>query len=119
MLDGHVRGLPGGVDEYMSLAAQLREKNDDDVAAVPDSAPKTKDAAKERVARKDMARIERKMEKIRQQIERIGLKQADVAASGDFEALADLGKEAAAAQDELDSLEDEWMVAAEEAERWG
>lgn len=119
VLDGHVRGLPGGVDEYMSLAAQLREKNDDDVAAVPDSAPKTKDAAKERVARKDMARIERKMEKIRQQIERIGLKQADVAASGDFEALADLGKEAAAAQDELDSLEEEWMVAAEEAERWG
>ncbi|WP_216379569.1 ABC-F family ATP-binding cassette domain-containing protein [Arcanobacterium phocae] len=118
VLDGHVRDLPGGVDEYVQLAAQLRKERSDDGDAGPHvAAPtKTKDAAKERLVRKNMARIERKMDKIRQQIDQIGLKQADAAASGDFAVLIDLGKEAAAAQGELDSLEDEWIVAAEEVE---
>ncbi|WP_216402647.1 ABC-F family ATP-binding cassette domain-containing protein [Arcanobacterium phocae] len=118
VLDGHVRDLPGGVDEYVQLAAQLRKERSDDGDAGPHvAAPTTtKDAAKERLLRKNMARLERKMDKVRQQIDQIGLKQADAAASGDFEALIDLGKEAAEAQDELDALEEEWMAVAEEVE---
>ncbi|WP_216389154.1 ABC-F family ATP-binding cassette domain-containing protein [Arcanobacterium phocae] len=118
VLDGHVRDLPGGVDEYVQLAAQLRKERSDDGDAGPHvAAPtKTKDAAKERLVHKNMARLERKMDKVRQQLEKIGLKQADAAASGDFEALIDLGKEAAEAQDELDALEEEWMAVAEEVE---
>ncbi|QRV01975.1 ABC-F family ATP-binding cassette domain-containing protein [Arcanobacterium phocisimile] len=118
VLDGHVRDLPGGVDEYLRLAAELRVQHDKGGDAGSQAAQpiKTKDAAKERLARKNMARIERKMDKVSQLIERIGLQQADAAASGDFEALVDLGKEAALAQEELDLLEEEWMVAAEEVE---
>ncbi|WP_216387149.1 ABC-F family ATP-binding cassette domain-containing protein [Arcanobacterium phocae] len=118
VLDGRVRDLPGGVDEYVQLAAQFRKDRPDDGDAGPQvvAPTRTKDAAKERLLRKNMARLERKMDKVRQQLEKIGLKQADAAASGDFEALVDLGKQAAAAQDELDALEEEWMVAAEEVE---
>ncbi|WP_216448739.1 ABC-F family ATP-binding cassette domain-containing protein [Arcanobacterium phocae] len=118
VLDGRVRDLPGGVDEYVQLAAQFRKDRSDDGDAGPQvvAPTRTKDAAKERLLRKNMARLERKMDKVRQQLEKIGLKQADVAASGDFEALIDLGKEAAEAQDELDALEEEWMAVAEEVE---
>ncbi|USR79216.1 ABC-F family ATP-binding cassette domain-containing protein [Arcanobacterium pinnipediorum] len=112
VLDGRVRDLPGGVDEYMQLVAQARQETSVESDAVQPI--KVKDGAKERLARKNMARLERKMDKVRQQIDQIGLKQADAAASGDFEALIDLGKEAAMVQDELDALEEEWMVAAEE-----
>ncbi|WP_216381817.1 ABC-F family ATP-binding cassette domain-containing protein [Arcanobacterium phocae] len=118
VLDGRVRDLPGGVDEYVQLAAQFRKDRSDDGDAGPQvvAPTRTKDAAKERLLRKNMARLERKMDKVRQQLEKIGLKQADAAASGDFEALIDLGKEAAEAQDELDALEEEWMAVAEEVE---
>ncbi|WP_216395655.1 ABC-F family ATP-binding cassette domain-containing protein [Arcanobacterium phocae] len=118
VLDGRVRDLPGGVDEYVQLAAQFRKDRSDDGDAGPQvvAPTRTKDAAKERLVHKNMARLERKMDKVRQQLEKIGLKQADAAASGDFEALIDLGKEAAEAQDELDALEEEWMAVAEEVE---
>lgn len=139
VLDGKVRGLPGGVDQYLELSSASRSAKGGDAGGSADagtvSSPmstdgetatngsaepvKTRDAAKERQARKDMERAERKMNRLREQLEKNGLKQGELAEKGDFEKLADLGREASDLQSQIDDLEEEWMIAAEDAERWG
>ena len=82
-----------------------------------------KNAAKERQARKDMERAERKMGRVRERIEKLGVKQGEVAASvsqtGDYEGLAAIGREIAELKDELEALELEWLEAGERAEYYG
>lgn len=120
VLDGKVRGLPGGVDQYLELAAH--SKATDTSATVEQTSVgvvKERDAAKERQARKDMDRAERKMNRLREQLEANGVRQGELVTAGDFDKLADLGREAADIQSQIDELEEEWMAAAEEAERWG
>lgn len=127
VLDHKTRGLPGGVDQYLDLARTTSPQTGTTSAhsgsvlsgSEDEPAPKQRDAAKERQARKNMERIERKMGKLQTQLEKLGLEQAELASSGDYEKLATLGKQAAEIQDEIDQLEEEWMVAGEEAERWG
>lgn len=127
VLDHKTRGLPGGVDQYLDLARTTSAQTGTTSAhsgsvlsgSEDEPAPKQRDAAKERQARKNMERIERKMGKLQTQLEKLGLEQAELASSGDYEKLATLGKQAAEIQDEIDQLEEEWMVAGEEAERWG
>lgn len=127
VLDHKTRGLPGGVDQYLDLARTTSAQTGTSSAhsgsvlsgSEDEPAPKQRDAAKERQARKNMERIERKMGKLQTQLEKLGLEQAELASSGDYEKLATLGKQAAEIQDEIDQLEEEWMVAGEEAERWG
>lgn len=132
VLDHKTRGLPGGVDQYLDLAREATDaavfrnsssggtvatRSADETADAP--ATKQRDAAKERQARKDMDRIERKMAKLQTKLENLGLEQATLASSGDYAKLADLGKQAAEIQGEINELEEAWMIAGEEAERWG
>lgn len=115
------------MDQYLDLARTTSAQTGTSSAhsgsvlsgSEDEPAPKQRDAAKERQARKNMERIERKMGKLQTQLEKLGLEQAELASSGDYEKLATLGKQAAEIQDEIDQLEEEWMVAGEEAERWG
>lgn len=135
VMGGTVRDLPGGVDQYLQLA-QAAKDAPTEAGATPGgtgaagSASSTgeqqatvKNAAKERQARKDMERAERKMGRVRERIEKLGVKQGEVAASvsqtGDYEGLAAIGREIAELKDELEALELEWLEAGERAEYYG
>lgn len=135
VMGGTVRDLPGGVDQYLQLA-QAAKDAPTEAGATPGgtgaagSASSTgeqqatvKNAAKERLARKDMERAERKMGRVRERIEKLGVKQGEVAASvgqtGDYEGLAAIGREIAELKDELEALELEWLEAGERAEYYG
>lgn len=135
VMGGTVRDLPGGVDQYLQLAQAAKEAPTE-AGATPGgtgaagSASSTgeqqatvKNAAKERQARKDMERAERKMGRVRERIEKLGVKQGEVAASvsqtGDYEGLAAIGREIAELKDELEALELEWLEAGERAEYHG
>lgn len=135
VMGGTVRDLPGGVDQYLQLAQAAKEAPTE-AGATPGgtvaagSASSTgeqratvKNAARERQARKDMERAERKMGRVRERIERLGIKQGEVAASvgqsGDYEGLAAIGREIAELKDELEALELQWLEAGERAEYYG
>lgn len=135
VMGGTVRDLPGGVDQYLQLAQAAKDASTE-AGATPGgtgaagSASSTgeqqatvKNAAKERQARKDMERAERKMGRVRERIEKLGVKQGEVAASvsqtGDYEGLAAIGREIAELKDELEALELEWLEAGERAEYYG
>lgn len=132
VMGGQVRDLPGGVDQYLQLseaaeAGAASGLGAGGATASSDMAPAgvapLKNAAKEREARKDMERAERKMGRVRDKIEKLGVAQGEVAATvgetGDYERLAALGKEIVALKDELEGLELEWLEAGERAEYYG
>ncbi|WP_341827846.1 ABC-F family ATP-binding cassette domain-containing protein [Trueperella pyogenes] len=127
VIGGRVMGLPGGVDQYLQLEENAKraggqgaqsERSQD--GGQPAS---SKNAAKEREARKAMDRVERKMGRVREQIEKLGVEQSEVAAnvaqSGQYTELAALGKRIAALKGELEELEMQWLEAGERAEYYG
>lgn len=132
VMGGQVRDLPGGVDQYLQLSEAAEAGAASGLGAggatassdmAPAGAAPLKNAAKEREARKDMERAERKMGRVRDKIEKLGVAQGEVAATvgetGDYERLAALGKEIVALKDELEGLELEWLEAGERAEYYG
>ncbi|MBM9432578.1 ABC-F family ATP-binding cassette domain-containing protein [Flaviflexus equikiangi] len=111
IMDGRVRDLPGGVDEYLALRgaqAAVEEIVEDNPAAT------VSDAAIARTARKTMARVERQLAKERENLARVQAEQ--VVAALDFEKLAKLSEDASRIQTRIDELEEEWLWAAEQAE---
>lgn len=111
ILEGRVRDLPGGVDEYLALRAAQTVV---DGAAVSADTPVVSDAAIARTAKKTMARVERQLTKERANLTKV---QEDmVQASLDFEKLGKLTEDARRIQDRIDQLEEEWLWAAEQAE---
>ncbi|MGO1472575.1 MAG: ABC-F family ATP-binding cassette domain-containing protein [Flaviflexus sp.] len=111
ILEGRVRDLPGGVDEYLALRAAQTVV---DRAAVSADTPVVSDAAIARTAKKTMARVERQLTKERANLTKV---QEDmVQASLDFEKLGKLTEDARRIQDRIDQLEEEWLWAAEQAE---
>lgn len=111
ILEGRVRDLPGGVDEYLALRAAQTVV---DGAAMSADTPVVSDAAIARTAKKTMARVERQLTKERANLTKV---QEDmVQASLDFEKLGKLTEDARRIQDRIDQLEEEWLWAAEQAE---
>lgn len=111
ILEGRVRDLPGGVDEYLALRAAQTVVEE---AAVSAESPVVSDAAIARTAKKTMARVERQLTKERANLTKV---QEDmVQASLDFEKLGKLTEDARRIQDRIDQLEEEWLWAAEQAE---
>lgn len=110
VLDGKVRDLPGGVDEYLALRATQNVVEE----VAPSINPPVSDAQTKRVAQKTLARVERQLSKEREKLEEVQAQQAEAAL--DFEKLAKLTEDAQRIQDRIDSLEEEWLWAAEQAE---
>jgi ATPase subunit of ABC transporter with duplicated ATPase domains len=107
LIDGHLRHLPGGVDEYLRLAA---------AAATPPTAPANppagaSKAAAERAQRKALAAVERKIAKAEAAVAEA---QAALAAHdpADYQGLARLMADLEARQQELGELETEWLTLA-------
>jgi ATP-binding cassette subfamily F protein uup len=120
--DGKLRGLPGGVDQYLQLRQAVLAAG----SAVPAGAADIAGAgeagetqgvseAEKRQARKDLNRIERQLGKLGQQKDKLQeqMNQAGSAAEVDFELLADLNRKLQELTGEEESLELEWLEASE------
>ncbi|NMW44537.1 ABC-F family ATP-binding cassette domain-containing protein [Mobiluncus curtisii] len=117
VIDHGLRHLPGGVDEYLELAAQARQasrpKSDEPLTSqTPLVNGKTSSKA-DYETQKRLQSVERKIAKATAQVAQI---ESQLAATdpADYEKLADLAKELHAARDQLERLEEQWMEAAEE-----
>jgi ATP-binding cassette subfamily F protein uup len=107
--DGSLIMQPGGVDQFVATrrAAQAA------AAGMPSSPVGGGGAgeAERRQARKDMARVERRIEKLTEREQQL---HADMAAdAGDYARLAELQTELTEVTAEKHRLEDEWLQAAE------
>lgn len=114
ILDGRLRHLPGGVDEYLRLAAEARRAP----ASRPASAvngPVPLSGAELRAAQKDLAAIERRLARLAEQIE---AKHHELAAhdQSDHVGLARLTRELRALEDEVAEAEDRWLALSETVE---
>ncbi|HHU08673.1 MAG TPA: ABC-F family ATP-binding cassette domain-containing protein [Intrasporangiaceae bacterium] len=117
--DGRVRDLPGGVEEYLRLRAALAAAADPVVVASPATVPPDASAppspgaspAEQREARKVMARVERQLARLTERESRIHAAMADAAT--DHAKLAELNREVQQIAAERESLEAEWLEAAD------
>ena len=117
ILDGRLRHLPGGVDEYLrlradqtqdSVAAPLRPEADDG----GDSGPSLS-GRELREATKELASLERRMERLRATATEARVKLADLDQS-DYVTIAAEMAEITRLEEEADTLEDRWLTLADE-----
>ncbi|MDN5715939.1 MAG: ATP-binding cassette domain-containing protein, partial [Janibacter sp.] len=123
ILDGRLRHVPGGVDEYLRLrAAQGSTGGPSAMAAAtsttakggaqpPSSSTPAGDPAAQRETRKRMARIEKQLAKLDARENTLHHEMAD--AVHDHTRLAELNATLGAIRDEKELLELEWLEAAE------
>ena len=102
--DGRLRHLPGGVDDY--LAARRRATDD----AGPQVARRTGDS---RAARKELERIERRLERITSEEGALHAQMAAVAT--DHEQILALDAQLRALAQERDQLEEQWLALADDS----
>ncbi|MFB7669652.1 ABC-F family ATP-binding cassette domain-containing protein [Kitasatospora sp. NPDC056138] len=106
--DRRMRMLPGGVDEYLQRRAQLAEAAAPAVAAPVAAKP----AADQRVAKKEMQKLERQIAKLDQQESKLHTQLADHAA--DFSKVAELDAQLRKVREEKEELEMAWLELAEQ-----
>jgi ABC-type multidrug transport system ATPase subunit len=120
--DGKLRGLPGGVDQYLELreaalaSGSLGGSTAPTAGSAGGSAPTSADGpseAEKREARKDLNRIDRQLGKLAQQEEKLHAQMAAKSESGDFDALGELNAKLQELLEEKEGLELEWLEAAE------
>ena len=144
--DGQIRALPGGVEQYLQMrasgdfgafgpssradeagSASRSTAQPADASSGEDSAGQgsarggVSDAAARRAAKKEVARIERKLERLRAEASSLEakLEKLSIQVATDPAAVSELTKVSAAHQDvlsEMDELEEAWLEAAEAAE---
>ena len=141
--DGQVRALPGGVEQYLQMRASgdvgafgSSSRTDEAGSASRSTAPSAdassgedsagqgsarggvSDAAARRAAKKEVARIERKLERLRAEASNLEakLEKLSIQVATDPSAVSELTKVSAAHQDvlaEMDELEEAWLEAAD------
>ncbi len=119
LIDGHLRHVPGGTDEYLRLlnaATQNRNvqapssettMSDGSQAQESPSEPALSNAER-RELRKRFDSVARKLQKRQEEPERIK-KEMAAADPSDYEKLMSLQEELAQAEQEISDLEDEWL----------
>ena len=131
LIDGHLRHMPGGVDQYLKVADELdaaasarrAEAGPSSSGASPASSSSSKKAqpgaasgmsnAERQRLKKEVASLERKMDTRRARIEELEAGMFDIDPT-DFAALTAQQESIAAAKDELDELEMAWLEASEQ-----
>lgn len=108
--DGSIRDLPGGVDEYLRLRSSHLSTRLDEGR----SATKASTTAELRVLRKEIARLERAMEKIDEQ-ERI-LHQQMADSASDFSRISTLDEQLRTLMATKQDLESAWLEAVAQVE---
>jgi ATP-binding cassette subfamily F protein uup len=118
MGDGTLAALPGGVEEYLArrAAGEARLPGADAARAAPLSAPAApaRSAGDVRAARKEAARLERRMLKL--DADEKKLHEQLAAAAADYPKAAELDGRLRALQAEKEQIETDWLAAAELAE---
>ncbi|MGY1615288.1 ABC-F family ATP-binding cassette domain-containing protein [Geodermatophilus sp. SYSU D00691] len=118
--DGSLAALPGGVEEYLARRAageaQLRPAGGAGPGSAPAAvaAPAGPSAAEVRTARKEAARLERRLERLTADEEK--LHGELVAAATDHAKVLELDARLRALQAEKEQVETDWLAAAELAE---
>ncbi len=119
--DGHLRHLPGGVDEYLRRRSAIAARESSRSAAMAAPEP-TSEAGSSSVravlsggeayaARKDLARVERRIEKLRAEEDELHRQLAEV--STDFEQVGVLDAQLREVRVARELVEDEWLTLAE------
>ncbi|MBR7827710.1 ABC-F family ATP-binding cassette domain-containing protein [Actinospica sp. MGRD01-02] len=106
--DGTLRMLPGGVDEYLQRRAAAAAPAP---ASATAAAPSSSSAKDQRAAQKDMARIERRLDRISGQEKDLHDQMA--AAATDYAKIADLDAKLRELTEERERLEEEWLLLAD------
>lgn len=129
LINGKIRHLPRGVDEYLELVGRTTDERGGVVASASGKASTSKQpstSAGEQAAgaasklsggeirafRKSMASAERKMDTLRGKIDGIHQAMTEVDPS-DYVKLGDMQKEIKEIEAQIEALEEEWMEAAE------
>ena len=129
LINGKIRHLPRGVDEYLELAGRTTDERGGVVASSSGKASASKQPSTSageqatgaasklsggeiRALRKSMASAERKMDTLRGKIEGIHQAMTEVDPS-DYVKLGDMQKEIKQIETQIEALEEEWMEAAE------
>jgi ATPase subunit of ABC transporter with duplicated ATPase domains len=126
LLEGKVRHLPGGVDEYLQLVGAQQQSNgslaanhDDQGESSTGGEEAQQDAKAQRAAKRDAGKranaIERKLAKIKQSQEQLEQQMAKHDPA-DFEGLNALNEQLQSLSEESDALEEEWLELSELAE---
>ena len=116
IIDGRLRHLPGGVDEYLLLRAADRAA-EAGAKATPDAATEAAkaSAAEVRAARKELSATERKLDRLAERV--VGLHQRLATHDhSDYPGLARLDVELKAAEAEITDLEERWLELSELAD---
>ena len=137
--DGQIRALPGGVEQYLQMrASAAREASGASRSPLPTHASPSpvgsasgagasssgvarggvSDAAARRAAKKELARIERKLERLRGEAAALEerLEALSIRAASDASVVSELTKASASHQGvlgEIDELEEAWLEAAD------
>lgn len=114
--DATLRDLPGGVEEYLRLRAAAVDAPAPAAGAPAPTAPSAEaapSAADLRTARKEVARLERRLERLAEQEARLHAEMAEQAT--DHAAVLALDTRLRALAAERDELEEQWLAAAEVA----
>ena len=129
LINGKIRHLPRGVDEYLELVGRTTDERGGVVASSSGKASASKQPSTSageqatgaasklsggeiRALRKSMASAERKMDTLRGKIEGIHQAMTEVDPS-DYVKLGDMQKEIKQIEMQIEALEEEWMEAAE------
>ena len=129
LINGEIRHLPRGVDEYLELVGRTTDERGGVVASSSGKASASKQPSTSageqatgvasklsggeiRALRKSMASAERKMDTLRGKIEGIHQAMTEVDPS-DYVKLGDMQKEIKQIEAQIEALEEEWMEAAE------
>lgn len=122
LLDGHLRHVPGGVDEYLRLLARRAERATSGrdgaggvAPAAPSAARGTSSAAEQRAARKELAAVERRLSRLTDEAGRLELSMAEHDPT-DHVGLLDLQGRLGAVTDQLAELEDRWLELSDAAD---
>ena len=129
LINGKIRHLPRGVDEYLELVGRTTDERGGVVASASGKASASKQPSTSageqaagaasklsggeiRALRKSMASAERKMDTLHGKIEGIHQAMTEVDPS-DYVKLGDMQKEIKEIEAQIEALEEEWMEAAE------
>jgi ATPase subunit of ABC transporter with duplicated ATPase domains len=116
ILDGHLRHMPGGVDEYLRLRQAQATRP---ASATPGGAAApngtSRSGAETRAARKELTATERKLERIAERINTIHQQMTEHDQS-DYAGVIRLGEELRDAEAEQATLEDRWLGLSELAD---
>lgn len=117
ILDGQLRHLPGGVEEYLQLrrdqvAARDRQVTTAEPADVSKGATEIS-GAQRRAAQKDIASIERRLDKLGVQVQALHQRMAEHD-HGDYEGLQRLADQLRVVETEATELEERWLELSEQ-----